>query len=52
MKKIVIEILDNSLSFKYRTNKPVPESLLNTNVISNNELVFSADYIRDNSKIV
>ena len=52
MKKIVIEISDKSLSFKYRTNKPVPNNLLNTNVISNNELVFSADYINDNSKIV
>ena len=52
MKKIVIEISDKSLSFKYRTNKPVPNNLLNTNVISNNELVFSVDYINDNSKIV
>jgi len=52
MKKIVIEISDKSLSFKYRTNKPVPNNLLNTNVISNNELVFSVDYIKDNSKIV
>ena len=52
MKKIVIEISDNALSFKYRTNKPVPDNLLNTNVISNNELVFSVDYINDNNKIV
>lgn len=52
MKKIVIEISDNALSFKYRTNKPVPDNLLNTNVISNNELVFSTDYISNNSKIV
>ncbi len=52
MKKIVIEISDNALSFKYRTNKPVPDNLLNTNVISNNELVFSVDYINANGKIV
>ena len=52
MKKIVIEISDNALSFKYRTNKPVPDNLLNTNVISNNELVFSVEYINDNNKIV
>ena len=52
MKKIVIEISDNALSFKYRTNKPVPDNLLNTNVISNNELVFSTEYINDNYKIV
>ena len=52
MKKIVIEITNEALSFKYRTNKPVPDNLLNTNVISNNELVFSTDYINDNNKIV
>ena len=52
MKKIVIEIADNSFIFKYRNNKPVPENLLNTNVISNNELVFSVDYVNNNYKIV
>ncbi len=52
MKKIVIDISDNALSFKYRTNKPVPDNLLNTNVISNNELVFSVEYINENNKIV
>lgn len=52
MKKIVIKIKDNTLSFKYRVNKPVPDNLLNTNVIANNELVFSVDYIKENSKIV
>ena len=49
MKKITIAIKDNSLIFKFRTNKPVGPNLLNTNVISNNELVFSDEYIKENS---
>lgn len=52
MKKIAIEIKDDTLFFKYRTNKPVPVNLLNTNVISDNELVFSDEYIVKNAKIV
>lgn len=52
MKKITITIKDNSLVFKYRTNKPVEPNLLNTNVISNNELVFSDEYIKENVKLV
>ena len=52
MKKITILIKDNSLIFKYRTKKPVATNLLNTNVISNNELVFSEEYIKENNKIV
>ncbi len=43
MKKITVLIQNNTLVFKYRTNKPVANNLLNTNVISNNELVFSDD---------
>ncbi len=52
MKKIAIEINEKTLFFKYRTNKPVAADLLNTNVISNNELVFSDDYLVKNEKIV
>ena len=52
MKKITIQIQNNSLIFKYRTNKPVSVNLLNTNVISNNELVFSDEYLKENTKIV
>lgn len=52
MKKIVVLINENKLIFKYRTNKPVEPNLLNTNVISNNELVFSDEYIENNVKIV
>ena len=52
MKKIAIEINEKTLFFKYRTNKPVQANLLNTNVISNNELVFSDDYLANNERIV
>lgn len=52
MKKITVLIKDNTLMFKYRTNKTTEPNLLNTNVISNNELVFSDEYISNNTKIV
>lgn len=52
MRKITVNIDDTSLSFKYRTNKPVQQNLLNTNVISNNELIFSDEYLQSNVKIV
>lgn len=52
IKKITITIQGNSLLFKYRTNKPSPTNLLNTNIISDNELVFSDAYIMQNLEIV
>ena len=51
MKKITISILDNALLFKYTENKPVSSNLLNTNVISNDELMFSDTYLIENQKI-
>ena len=52
MKKITVTIQEDTILFKYRTNKPVEQNLLNTNVISNNELVFSDEYLKENTKIV
>lgn len=52
MKKITILIDNNTLMFKYRTKKLATPDLLNTNIISNNELVFSDEYIEANKKIV
>jgi len=52
MKKISVVIKNNSLYFKYKTKKMDEPNLLNTNVISNNELVFSDEYILENQKIV
>ena len=53
MKKILIAIKKNSLLFTYNYKlDDATKSLMNTNVISDNELVFSDDYILENSKIV
>ena len=53
MKKILIKINDNSLIFKERSKlNSEHKSLLNTNVISCNELIFSDDYFVANQKIV
>lgn len=52
MKKITITIKDNALIFKYRIKKLAEPNLLNTNVISNNELVFSDEYLKDNVQLV
>ena len=53
MKKILIKIQDSSLVVKERIKLSTEyKSILNTNVISCNELVFSDDYIENNKKIV
>ena len=52
MKKITVAIQDDTILFKHRKNKPTEPNLLNTNVISNNELVFSDEYLDENTKIV
>lgn len=52
MKKIIIRLQANSLFFSYQHNKVVREDLMNTNIISDSELIFSDDYIIDNDKIV
>jgi sortase B len=53
LKKILISIKDSSLIFSYNhQNDEQLISLMNTNVISNNELIFSDEYILNNSKIV
>ena len=53
MQKIVIKIEKDALIFKYRIQSDdVKDDLINTNIISNNNLSFSSDYILDNGKIV
>ena len=53
MKKILIKIKDNSLIIKEKIKLSTEyKNILNTNVISCNELVFSDEYILDNPKIV
>lgn len=53
MKKILIKIQNNNLVFKERVKLSTEhKNLLNTNVISSNELVFSDDYIEKNPRII
>jgi len=52
MKKIAVVIKEKALLFKYKTKKLTEPNLLNTNVISNNELVFSDEYLQYNVKLV
>ena len=52
MRKITISLQDSSLYFKFRNKKLDDVNLLNTNVISNNELVFSDEYIKNNERLV
>ena len=52
MKKIVIQIQGNTLYFAYKRNSLIREDLMNTNIISDSEIVFSDDYILENKKIV
>ena len=53
MKKILLLIKKNYLFFSYKEDHEKNiELLINTNVISDNELVFSEDYIKNNPKIV
>ena len=52
MKKILIRIQNNQLYFSYKRDKAIREDLMNTNIISDSELVFSDDYITENQKLV
>ena len=53
MKKILITIKSKSLlfTFNYKLDEDVKD-LVNTNIISDNELIFSDEYIKENSHIV
>ena len=53
MKKILTGIKDNALTFSYKkTSDKINNNLVNTNIITDNELVFSDVYIEENKKIV
>ena len=53
VKKILISIENNSITFSYKTNNSsISNDLINTNIISNNELIFSDVYISENAKIL
>ena len=52
MKKVLISLKNDSLIFSYKIPQRTNIELLNTNLISDNELLFSEDYLKDNIKIV
>lgn len=53
MRKILIGIKDTALTFKYKKSTDKFDSnLVNTNIITHNELVFNDEYILENKKIV
>ncbi len=53
MKKVLINIKNNQIIFSYKTNNSnISSDLINTNIISENELVFSDIYIKENTKIL
>ena len=53
VKKILISIENNSITFSYKTNNSsISNDLINTNIISNNELIFSDVYISESAKIL
>lgn len=52
MKKILISFKNESIIFSYKIAPKTNIELLNTNIISDNELLFSEEYIKDNLKIV
>jgi len=53
MKKVLISIKNNQIIFSYKKNNSnISSDLINTNIISENELVFSDIYIKENSKIL
>ena len=57
MKKILISFNEDTINFKYKIDKTKQErdlskTLLNTNVISNDELLFSDSYLKNNINIM
>lgn len=57
MKKILISINNDTINFRYKIDKTKEEkdltkTLMNTNVICNDELIFSDNYLKNNSNIM
>ena len=57
MRKILISLSDEAINFKYKIDKTKEEkdltkTLMNTNVISNDELIFSDSYLKNNISIM
>ncbi|MGM9849426.1 MAG: hypothetical protein ACI31V_00830 [Bacilli bacterium] len=57
MKKILISFSNDTINFRYKIDKTKEEkdltkTLMNTNVISNDELIFSDNYLKNNINIM
>lgn len=57
MKKILISLNNDTINFRYkidktREEKDLTKTLMNTNVISNDELIFSDSYLKNNINIM
>lgn len=53
MNKILVQVTENIMRLKKQTNlSDEQKNLLNTNIISDNELIFSDEYIIKNEKII
>lgn len=52
MKKVLVSIDKNNLKLSYKNHRKMREDLINTNIISDNELIFGIDYLQNNQKIV
>lgn len=57
MKKILISLNNDTINFRYkidktREEKDLTKTLMNTNVISNDELIFSDSYLKSNINIM
>ncbi len=52
MKKVLISMDNNNLKLSYKNHRKMREDLINTNIISDNELIFGIDYLTNNQKIV
>lgn len=52
MKKVLVSIDNNILKLSYKNHRKMREDLINTNIISDNELIFGIDYLEKNQKIV
>ncbi len=52
MKKVLINIENNNLQISFKNHTKMREDLINTNILSNSELLFGVDYLHNNEKIV
>ncbi len=52
MKKVLVSIDNSNLKISYKNHRKMREDLINTNIISDNELIFGLDYLSNNQKIV